>query len=113
MGGFSNITNVVVRGLDNFCEEQTVRKIDLLKIDAQGAERKVLVGAGSLLNVVACLILEVSFFDYYVHKSSFLEIEAVLIPFGFRLFCVSEISNNPMNGRTDWAEVIYKKQGKV
>jgi FkbM family methyltransferase len=113
VGKFNNTTNVVVRRLDSFCEEKAIHKIDLLKIDVQGAEGKVLVGAGNLLDVVDYLVLEVSFFDYYVHKSSFFEIEEILIPFGFRLFCISEISNNPMNGRTDWAEVIYKKQGKV
>lgn len=95
--------------LDDFCKRQGISHIDLLKIDVQGAEARVLVGAGALLKEVDNVIVEVLFFDYYEHQGGFLEVERVLAPFGFRLFSISEISNNPMNGRTDWAEVIYKK----
>ncbi|MBI3773319.1 MAG: FkbM family methyltransferase [Gammaproteobacteria bacterium] len=107
---FNRELNVAVRRLDGFCIEQDIQRIDLLKIDVQGAEAKVLIGANGILGCVENVILEVSFFDYYEHQSSFLEIEQALMPFGFRLFSISEISNNPMNGRTDWAEVIYRKQ---
>ena len=95
--------------MDKFCEEQSIRRINLLKIDVQGAEAKVLVGAGNLLERVDNIVIEVSFYDYYEHQSSFLEVEQILAPFGFRIFSISDISNNPMNGRTDWAEVIYRK----
>ena len=50
-----------------------------------------------------------SLFDYYDHKTSFSDIEKYLLPIGFELFSILEISNNPMNGRTDWVEVLYKK----
>jgi len=95
--------------LDSFCRANEVEHIDLLKIDVQGAERLVLEGASEILEKTKVVVLEISFYDYYEQNSSFSDIERFLHPPGFRLFSISEISNNPMNGRTDWAEVIYTK----
>jgi hypothetical protein len=54
--------------------------------------------------------MEINFFDYYEHQTSFMDVEQILLPLGFQMFSISEISNNPMNGRTDWAEVVYLNQ---
>ncbi len=97
--------------LDTFCRNACIEEIDLLKIDVQGAEATVLSGSTSMLLRTRVVVVEVSFFDYYEKSSSFLEVEQLLAPAGFRLFSISEISNNPMNGRTDWAEVIYSRVG--
>jgi FkbM family methyltransferase len=108
-GRFNERVDVEALRLDHFCERHGIARVDLLKIDVQGAEFRVLAGAGRVLEQVGALIVEISFYDYYEHRGSFLEIEQIIAPFGFRLFSISEISNNPMNGRTDWAEVIYKR----
>ncbi|MBE2205437.1 MAG: FkbM family methyltransferase [Chthoniobacterales bacterium] len=99
--------------LDTFCRENGVSHIDLLKIDVQSAERVVLEGGVETLEKAKVVVVEINFFDYYERSSSFSDIEKFLHPAGFRLFSISEISNNPMNGRTDWAEVIYAKPGKT
>lgn len=104
---------VPTQKLDTFCHAHKIDHIDLLKIDVQGAERAVLQGAADILERTKVIVLEISFFDYYEKSSSFLDVESLLLPFGFRLFSISEISNNPMNGRTDWAEVIYKRSGAL
>jgi len=52
----------------------------------------------------------VSFFDYYVHKTNFADVEKYLLPAGFELFSILDISQNPMNGRTDWFEVLYVRK---
>lgn len=106
---FNQQIDVATCRLDDFCAQHALERIDLLKIDVQGAEARVLAGAGAQLGKVANVILEVSFYDYYEHQSSFLEVEQFLAPHGLRLYSISEISNNPMNGRTDWAEVLYRK----
>jgi hypothetical protein len=54
--------------------------------------------------------MKISFFDYYEHQTTFMDVEQILLPLGFRLFSISEISNNPMNSSTDWAEVVYMNQ---
>lgn len=99
--------------LDGFSRQHSVNKIDLLKIDVQGAECSVLAGGRATLEHTKVVILEVSFYDYYEKSSTFLEVEQILSPLGFRLFSISEVSNNPMNGRTDWAEVVYVNQSTL
>jgi FkbM family methyltransferase len=108
-GTFNLRQQVPSMRLATFCAREGIRHVDLLKIDVQGAECKVLVGAAQALEFTDTIILEIMFFDYYEHQGSFLEIESVLHPRGFRIFAISDISNNPMNGRTDWVEVIYRK----
>ena len=41
------------------------KKIDLLKIDAQGAEAEILSGAGSSLDKINNITLELNLFDFY------------------------------------------------
>lgn len=100
---------VATARLDTFCAAEEIEGIDLLKIDVQGMERFVLEGASQTLEKTRALVVEISLFDYYERSSSFYDIEKLLHPSGFRLFSIGEISNNPMNGRTDWVEVIYTK----
>jgi hypothetical protein len=47
------------------------------------------------------------FYDYYERSLSFSDIEQFLLPSGFKLFNISHIAQNPLNGRTDWVDVIY------
>jgi len=65
-------------------------------------------GAGCALQKVNAIIIEISFYDYYEKSTSFIDVERYLKPAGFELFSILDISRNPMNGRTDWAEVLYK-----
>jgi FkbM family methyltransferase len=104
---FNHKISVKTETVDSFLTANPLDKIDLLKIDVQGAERLVLRGASKTLSKVKVIIIEVSFYDYYEQQSSFLDVEKIIAPCGFKLFSISEISNNPMNGRTDWAEVVY------
>jgi FkbM family methyltransferase len=101
--------NINTYTLDRFFEDYNINSVDLMKVDTQGAEELVLEGGQASLHKINVLILEVSFYDYYVHKASFTDVEKYLLPAGFELFSILEISNNPMNGRTDWVEVLYKK----
>jgi len=81
--------------------------IDLIKIDVQGHEPEVLEGAGALLDRTRAVVTEISFYDLYERSVSFYDIERVLRGHGFRLWDISHVSKNPMNGRTDWVDAIY------
>jgi len=109
LGSFNHEIKVKSVRLDDFVREKCISDIDLLKIDVQGAESLVLEGAAKALTLTKVIAVEVLFYDYYEKKTSFLEIEQFLAPKGFRLFSISELSHNPMNGRTDWAEVVYTR----
>lgn len=100
---------VQVETLDSFCEANNIEQIDLLKLDTQGAEPLILEGASEILKNTNVIISEVMLYDLYEKQTNFIDYEKILIPLGFRLYDISHISKNPLNGRTDWVEVIYIK----
>lgn len=99
--------------IDDYCQQQNIKHIDLLKIDTQGFEIACLQGAAQMLNAVKVLKCEVSFFDYYERSTSFFELESILKPYNFELYSIPFISQNPENGRTDWLEVIYVNKSLI
>ena len=84
-------------------------EVDLLKIDVQTCESQVLAGAQDVLRRTSVVLVEVSFYDLYVNRSSFLSVEQFTAPAGLRLWAITTHSRNPMNGRTDWVNVIYSR----
>ena len=99
--------SVRVIRLDEYMTEKGVERVNLLKIDTQGYEPEVLEGLGTKLADVDVVISELMFYDYYERRLSFTDIEKYLLPAGLRLYDINHISKNPMNGRTDWVDVIY------
>lgn len=93
--------------LDDYLNSLRRTRVDLLKIDTQGFEPQVLEGLGSRLADIDVVITELMFYDYYERSLSFSDIERFLLPAGFHLYDISHIAKNPMNGRTDWVDVIY------
>ena len=104
---FNHEREIITVRLDKYFEEQNIKHVDLMKIDTQGFEPEVLEGAGSMLEHVDVILTELMFYDYYERSLSFSDIEKFLIPAGFLLYDINHISKNPMNGRTDWVDVIY------
>ena len=88
-------------------DDESIYHVDLMKIDTQGHEPEVLRGLMGNLSKVDVVITELMFYDFYERSLSFSDIEKYLLPAGFQLFDISHISKNPMNGRTDWIDVIY------
>tara|TARA_B100000900_G_scaffold191437_1_gene162082 strand:- start:263 stop:1138 length:876 start_codon:yes stop_codon:yes gene_type:complete len=54
--------------LDEFCEKETIKYLDFIKIDVQGAELDVLQGAKKSLENILCIITEVEFIDHYIDQ---------------------------------------------
>lgn len=96
--------------LDNWAIMNEVTHIDLLKMDAQGAEPDILRGGRQILQNTRVVVTELMFYDLYKKKNSFYDIEATLLPLGFELFDIGHVSKNPMTGRTDWVDVIYVRK---
>jgi len=92
---------------ESYLQKYNIADIDLLKIDTQGHESEVLNGMGACLANVSIVITELMFYDFYERSLSFSDIEQYLLPAGFKLYDISHISKNPINGRTDWIDVIY------
>ncbi len=76
-----------VTTLDTFCRDNQIATIDLLKIDVQGFESKVIAGASELLGQrrIALIYTEVTFESHYKGQTTFSELYAMLIQFGYEL----------------------------
>lgn len=98
---------VQVIKLHDYVSERDVENIDLLKIDTQGYELEVLRGLEDYLSNVSIIISELMLYDLYEKSLSFYDLEKILHKFGFKLYDISHISKNPLNGRTDWVDVVY------
>ena len=74
---------------------KNIESIDILKIDTQGYEPKVLDGAIKNLNSkkIKCILLEIIFSDIYKSNVSFFEIEKNLINNGYKLASIDDYGN--------------------
>lgn len=88
---------VQIRTLDNFLKERNeIDRIDLLKIDTQGYEEKVLEGAKSSLKENKFKIIEVELQIGKLYEGSnrnFIDLEKYLIDNNYRLFSIDRFGN--------------------
>ena len=108
---------VNVDTLDNYCNEKNIDYIDILKIDTQGYEDKILEGCSELIkkNKIGIIITEIMFDNVYDKYFSFSDIEKFLIPNNFRMVGINLINNNLFSGLLFVADVMYfnKKHYKI
>jgi FkbM family methyltransferase len=94
--------------LDGFCEIHKISQIDLLKMDAQGAELKILHGSSRLLTERAIKVIysEVDFMEIYKDCGKYHEIASYLYDFGYVLHNLYGLVSN-QNGRLAWGDAIF------
>ena len=83
--------NAKVITLDDYVREKNISNIDILKIDTQGFEDKVLLGAQNLLknNQIKLIKLELIFSEIYENPLQIYDVEKTLIPNNYKLFGMS------------------------
>ena len=84
--------NAEIITLDDYVNEKNLTKIDILKIDTQGFEDKVLLGAQNLLknNRIKFIQLELIFSEIYESPLQIYDVEKTLIPNNYKLFGISK-----------------------
>ena len=77
--------------LDDYVKKNNINNIDILKIDTQGYEDKVLLGAKNLItnNKIKLIQLELIFSEIYENPLQIYDIEKILIPNNYKLFGIS------------------------
>ena len=103
------IDDVKISTLDNYCINNKINTIDLLKIDTQGYEDKVLEGAKDMIqnNKINIIICEIMFDDSYEKYFNFSDIEKYLINNDFRMVGIDLINNSLFSGVVFFADVMY------
>ena len=97
---------VEVCTLDRWCEEAGIdrERVDLLKLDVQGAELQALYGARKLLQTTKLVYVEVSFVEIYKDLPLFEDIDRFLKECGYRRHAIYP-SDQPHN----WGDALYVK----
>jgi len=99
---------VQIKTLDEYIKSNNIESVDILKIDVQGFEAQVLKGAiQTLKSQIKIIELEIIFINYYEKKSSFSEIENIIMPLGFELYTISSPALEETSSRLKWLDAIY------
>ena len=103
------VEKVAIKRLDDYCKDNKISHIDLLKIDTQGYEDKVLEGSMDMIrnNKIKTIKTEIMFDDVYDKYFSFSDLEKFLIPNNFRMVAIDLANNNLFTGLVFFADVYY------
>lgn len=85
--------------LDDYALQNKINLIDILKIDTQGYEDKVIAGAKNLIrdNKIKIIQVEIIFSEIYENSLNIYDIEKFLIPSGYKLFGFSNAGSLASN----------------
>tara|TARA_X000001316_G_C904443_1_gene21605 strand:- start:29 stop:727 length:699 start_codon:yes stop_codon:yes gene_type:complete len=81
----AHMENVSVNTVDDFCNEQSIERIDVLKCDTEGYDVPILHGAKRMLksSLISSLIIETSFDEKNKLQSNFFEVHELLTSYGY------------------------------
>ncbi|MBD1139677.1 FkbM family methyltransferase [Pelagibacterales bacterium SAG-MED38] len=113
----NNTVTVDVVTIDDYVLKNKINKIDLLKIDTECHEDKVLEGAlNTIKNIpVNIVMLELRLDNVYDKYLTFSEIEKYLSPKEYRLVSINLLNDNLFSGLVFAADIMYfsKKKFKI
>jgi len=94
--------------IDDFCADAGISGIDILKLDVEGAEVKVLGGASRMLSNQAIKLIysEVMFIPHYTGGCLFHELTAFLDKYGYTLLNFYHLKS-AQNGQLRWGNAIF------
>ncbi len=100
---------VKILTLDEYCKNKEIKEIDLLKLDTQGYEDKILKGSLVSLqtNKIKAIRTEIMFDNTYEKYLTFSDIEKYLLPNNFRMVGIDLMNNNLFTGLVFFADVYY------
>jgi len=99
-----------IKTIDQYIKKNKIKKIDLLKIDTQGFEEKVLLGSKKNLNIVENIQLEIMLDNCYLAETSFYQIEKILHPNNFRILGLAVGKSHIFIANNFGANVFYSKK---
>lgn len=89
---------VEVVTIDSYCKKNDISFIDILKIDTEGFDAKVLIGAKNMIlkNKIKLIEIEISLDSEEKQgaNNSIYDIEKNLIPFGYKIYAIQTASFN-------------------
>ena len=108
-GYVTSVQKVNVIKLDDYRKDNNISVIDLVKIDTQGYEDKVLEGSLNSIktNKIKAIVTEIIFDNTYSRYFSFSDIEKFIIPYNFRMVGIDVPHNNLFYSLAFYCDVYY------
>ena len=99
---------VQVISLGDYCLQNSIAEIDLIKIDTQGNSFNVLTGLAALLKEkkIKYLYVEAEFIEIYKNEKLFSEIESLMRSFDYGIVDLYNL-NYLNNDRLAWCDVLF------
>jgi len=86
VGGAASVESVTLNTVDDYCQEQGVAQIDLMKIDAEGHDMAVLAGAGRMLSQGVIGAVQFEYNQRWIESRHFLKDSFdLLLPLGYKI----------------------------
>ena len=100
--------DVEITTLDQFCYENDIKQIDILKLDVQGSELEVLMGSKTILEKgnISLVYVEWQVVSLYETHHKYYKIAEFLAGFGYEFFNLYNI-NEARSGQVRWGDAIY------
>ena len=94
--------------IDDFCERESIDRVDILKMDIQGGELMALEGAREKLRQAAISVIycEMLFVPLYIGQASFDKVCNYLSSYDYRLFDMYNFTYTK-SGRLEWCDAIF------
>lgn len=104
-----SVKKVNIETIDEYVEKNNIQMIDILKIDTEGYEDKVLGGAINTIkeNKIKIVVTEIAFDNVRDKYLTFSDLEKYLIPNNFRLVGIDLQNNNLFSGLVFFADAMY------
>lgn len=103
---------VPVVTLDMICRESTLPVPEIVKIDAEGFDLKVMAGAQTLLGAAELFFVELPLFDFWPDQS-FHTIIAFMREHGYEPYDVTDLNRRPGDGTLAMMELAFAKKTGV
>ena len=105
----STLEEVTVKTIDNFCQQNNIHKIDILKTDTEGFDLNVIKGAESFLKAgnISFIFSEVGFNSLDKRHTNFFELKSYLEELSFDFLGFYELKYEPKHGELILGNALF------
>lgn len=107
--GTSKAIDVETLTLDTLYDRENLTAVDLLKVDIQGAEQRLIAGGTTALARTRAVVMEVNFERFYESAPLFSEIDALMRARGFRLHSLQEARLDATGNWLAYGNALYTR----
>jgi FkbM family methyltransferase len=101
--------------LDDFCKNENIERIHILKTDTEGFDLDVIAGGLSLLETgrIDNILSEVCIDNKDSNHTNLFALKDMLQPYGFEMFSIYDLSHSPRDGRLNFCNALFKPTNKI